>query len=63
MIYEAISSFLRGEIQPTNCISEETFWSYGDFSSLVLHERIEDLDEEDEAGGEEEERGGKQYEP
>ena len=39
------------------------FWSNGFFSSLVLHERFEDLDEEDEAGGEEEERDGEQDEP
>ena len=32
-------------------------------SSLVLHERVEYLDEQDEAGGEEEERGGQQDQP
>ena len=32
-------------------------------SSLVLHERVENLDEQDEAGREEEERGGQQDQP
>ena len=33
------------------------------FSYLVLHERVEDLDEEDEAGGEDAERDDEQDEP